>query len=625
MDQYLAISYEDRILHGVRTITGVNDGVQYRPSANPPAWTPDRNIPPGAINWFDGDSDITLWPKDPTDDHPQFVSGLYARYITYFDAETIVLAFNNPDCARLDEIERRVKAMQANIQEHRYFGVLMGTNTVNLADPSWKFPCRLPDMHKTFVLDYFCPTMQWPQRLPPGSKAPLMWMVRLQKLDVEKKSWWARHEDIPPPISQRVVPPRSKGWCSICSKWSPKILDTKHFVCLDHHCPNWWSSIDKAVAQRQFQQNGTFPNAVPVPKNMRYDLSLLKHRIDQTFWPVGVENLFAAGPLIVEPFAKTYAQTCQLSAKTPSTLQAQQKLSQALLRGFVCQHCSRINPRILYTGWTCLNPSCSQFRHNYRCPKPKFELSQIMKMVPQGWADDTNWATHQGCKDVNFLAGGRFKVTTLALPNHDPFVAIVRPQHGVNAMEANGSDHFFNVIREHLRSGNVPARRWEIQKETTGLSPAFEATVEGTTWDDARLPDEFKRMRDAANLLFHNTLPGAAYFDQLSLTAMLPGTTSEWRRTESSPVLLWALGGHGYLHVGREGNDSPVLGRKREMTGVMGIEVEHGSMILLFGSGIENLYHWRLIGEGVDFLTATIGRKEARGEIAEIGMDDVES
>jgi hypothetical protein len=72
------------------------------------------------------------------------------------------------------------------------------------------------------------------------------------------------------------------------------------------------------------------------------------------------------------------------------------------------------------------------------------------------------------------------------------------------------------------------------------------------SWDDAALPDELIRMRNAANMLLRSNIATMAgvenYFDHMTLNVLLVGTSTSWRSDTDAAgdaVLMWHLGGHG--------------------------------------------------------------------------------
>ena len=188
MEQYLTNPYEQRILRK-------QNEEQYYPASDPPAWISAQDVTPDTLHWFDSSFDVNLsMMREGADCHVQFVTGLVARHITYFDPEVIVVAIDGQRMQGALENNAHAAAMMNNIHQHRYLGVIIGKDTKNLADLDWQFPCKMPKGQALWILDWFCPTMMWPVRTAEGSQSTTVWMVKMQKLGLEKQSWWSRRE-----------------------------------------------------------------------------------------------------------------------------------------------------------------------------------------------------------------------------------------------------------------------------------------------------------------------------------------------------------------------------------------------------------------------------------------------
>jgi hypothetical protein len=217
----------------------------HRRAADPLGWAQSKTAAcDGALPWFNNPAcDVSFRPKQkPENGDPQFVTGIYIagfdQMDSYCDSEIIIICLSRPSCDESDA-ENRAEAMRNNMREHRYLGVLIGklatqwTGFSNTRAPF--FPCSMPDDQAAWVMDWFKPVLMWPTKSSSGS---VDWMVKLQKRDLDKQSWWARPEDVPPPHKERNFNTKTKTLAySKCGRKNP-VITQNDFVCLNKLCEN---------------------------------------------------------------------------------------------------------------------------------------------------------------------------------------------------------------------------------------------------------------------------------------------------------------------------------------------------------------------------------------------------
>ncbi|MCJ1352813.1 MAG: hypothetical protein MMC33_002797 [Icmadophila ericetorum] len=131
-----------------------------------------------------------------------------------------------------DENSARIRYFSYN-QKHKIPFILI----VGKDNPAC--PVQLPHQH--CVMGHFQVTHNWPERTPSGL---LTWMHRLEKLDLETKSWWGpKNSPLSLPVACRPITVSSE-LCSGCSEDSLRIYEIG-FLCLTKTTP----SISLSVAR----------------------------------------------------------------------------------------------------------------------------------------------------------------------------------------------------------------------------------------------------------------------------------------------------------------------------------------------------------------------------------------
>lgn len=170
-----------------------------------------------------------------------------------------------------------------------------------------------PMPHRYNVMDHFIITHIWAEKI----NGYTGYMMRLQKMVLTRKSWWAaKGSPDPPTVRDFKKRPQSEN-CLSCMKMSERIFkDT--WTCLHIACPKFWVHYG--------------------PKNakLQYDKVFLSHRFS---WD---KNLVARAPALIPP----------LPVITLAN-QEEYRLGYYARHGIVCPLCKRCVPRIFWEGWRC--------------------------------------------------------------------------------------------------------------------------------------------------------------------------------------------------------------------------------------------------------------------------------
>ncbi|KAF3765075.1 hypothetical protein M406DRAFT_331384 [Cryphonectria parasitica EP155] len=265
----------------------------------------------------------------------------------YLDAEVIITSINTPDSAPATT-RRRLKEVTRNMEERRPIGVVIQQGATSSESHGYPlFPCTMTKNQDSWPLAWFVPTFIWPE---PADKGKKIWMVRLEKCDIEHQSWWAdpAHGQ-PPVITSRDYTTKAETYkCETCDKSSPKIFE-QAFVCLNPDCEEWWTSEGDPIQQDALQLNWT------------YSASFLKERWDRL--SVNIQGLEPCYPLLY-PTATAFrrANYDDLMVDLQRQPIDQDKivaLCHGLMRGFACPQCGMLNTRVRWHEWHCRNDQCT--------------------------------------------------------------------------------------------------------------------------------------------------------------------------------------------------------------------------------------------------------------------------
>lgn len=179
--------------------------------------------------------------------------------------------------------------------------------------------------HRFNVMDYFQIAKVWPEK----QDGRVFYKVRFEKLDISKKSWWAR-KGVPDPIphEQRTMQPVEKV-CPSCKTKEMQVYK-EGWTCLNRNCGDFWKISGQDINN---SMNLTFHDAF-----LEYRIPPLKC---QSNAPVLV-------PDRLSEISKKEVEEPHFS------------VSHEAMRGLVCPTCRRCVPRRFWKGWKCADDTTDQ-------------------------------------------------------------------------------------------------------------------------------------------------------------------------------------------------------------------------------------------------------------------------
>jgi hypothetical protein len=262
----------------------------------------------------------------------------YAGERSYMDAEILITSLNGEEAAknaahgRKTLTANRVKCARKALDDKRLVGVIAQRDAANKPVkpkpkmPPWRplFPVPMPPEYESCVVDWFFVTDIWPERCAGG----IVWMVRLQKQDLCKLSYWALDNDAPPPLAQRdYLTKVEQRQCATCQRTSPFMFE-ETWLCRNEECSAFWN----------------LPQRVPHLHELTYSDKWLQER---EYRDVGVPP----------PFYIDFDAWYEANYLNPMRLNLDKAgiilLSKNLTQGFRCTRCQMVNRRVEWRRWAC--------------------------------------------------------------------------------------------------------------------------------------------------------------------------------------------------------------------------------------------------------------------------------
>ncbi|KAL2854516.1 2OG-Fe(II) oxygenase superfamily-domain-containing protein [Aspergillus pseudoustus] len=168
------------------------------------------------------------------------------------------------------------------------------------------------------VMDYFRVSYVWHEKIDDHVAV----RIRLEKVDLEKKSWWAvKGSSSPPSNAERVWVNPTQHRCATCGVKSPWIY-TIGWICVNKACATFW----------------TLPNGAAPPSDLTYDPKFLAFR-----HPPGVG-------VLSEPH---YSLIPDCMSVIPDGDPHSTFTRKAWKMGVVCPKCRQCLSRRYWDGWRC--------------------------------------------------------------------------------------------------------------------------------------------------------------------------------------------------------------------------------------------------------------------------------
>lgn len=327
-----------------------------------------------------------------------FLAG-YAPKGQYCDPEVIITAINGEESTN-KTIAVRYAEIQNSLEDRVPIGVTVGKEATVPNNGVRTFPCTLPDGLACAVLGYFVVTHLWPERVitqaastvsipclkstiggekcqgrelhanpiykgnEPAKKRTkdiaarpvktvhtknkVVWMVRLEKLDLSQSSWWSdasqTHLEYPSLGQRNYDIKADERPCEACDKTCVQIFESS-FVCLNMNCPQWWNIDGKPLIRE------TAPS-------LAYSTSFLKQRFNRADNTHPIKPLEKFYPRLYPSFQEFVAKQVPDPATSPMTIDNIDQRSLGLRAGFMCPQCGMANSRLHFHQWHCRNADC---------------------------------------------------------------------------------------------------------------------------------------------------------------------------------------------------------------------------------------------------------------------------
>jgi hypothetical protein len=259
-------------------------------------------------------------------------------------------------------------------------------------------PSKLP--HYYNVLDWFHVTDVWCE-ITHGFKC---WMVRLEKIDLHQRSWWApKGLELPPSIPNFDMPKTTAHECQTCH-FTSKLIYNQGPTCLNPDCA-------------AFFHFGDFNAGLELDYNWEF-----VHERTQFF---GEQPEPLQTPLITEDLMEVNGY-CGFEAE--------------YAKGTVCPMCKGCSRRINWSYWECEH-GC-KFTHAVRQKViPVCEAQGPIDFADKGYIDRTIGIT------FNQSIAGPYDVYNYTLPSEEPgqpagFVRHFKPTGNVNGRPDGANDLF---------------------------------------------------------------------------------------------------------------------------------------------------------------------------------------
>jgi ribosomal protein L37AE/L43A len=228
-------------------------------------------------------------------------------------------------------ISARLRAAHATMAAQGLVGVIIGDKAGEL------FPMRIP-RGEAWAMEYYRITKIWCEMVQAKKDgifhAVPMWMMKLQKADLSQQSYWARADQIPPPLRQRHFSIlTTTELCSTCGKESHRIM-AENWLCLNDKCSSFWKI------------NGEIPDD---DTTLTYSDEFLQERTAQ---PSGIP------PPLYPEFTQWHKANYADAIKPGMNKEEIFALFKALSSGFCCPLCQMLSRRRLWEVWECRNNKC---------------------------------------------------------------------------------------------------------------------------------------------------------------------------------------------------------------------------------------------------------------------------
>ncbi|KUJ09311.1 uncharacterized protein LY89DRAFT_598097 [Mollisia scopiformis] len=460
-------------------------------------------------------------------------------------------------------------------------------------------PSKLP--HYYNVLGWFKVTDVWRET------DKKIWKIRLEKIDLTERSWWAAYGTYPAGTDPLAVDYESpKATIQVCGAchYSSKQLYEQGWVCLQSHC----------------QQFFKFSDATVETSSLQYSDAFLRERTKFT----GPDP----GPL--SPPLPTQADL-DGSGNTPY-----EKIFRA---GIICPECGCCSRRVQWHQWECENDACSFVHHL----KPR--VIRVEEALAMAKPQELREYCHDDIPNRAFPAG-RYDVHEYVLPGSNNTVAgwirlfktcnvINEQQDGPDDLFKQLQDGSFKLKRNAVRCPGAPSEiltshfasnwgaiyKYGVTPTTTGFSeaaPVILKALKRLTWaGEHALGEEMQEFREFNELLL------LGYYEDGQIDYHDDG-----EKTLGPTVATLSLGADAMMKF-RPKKKSTIgvsKGAKGNKADYLKIVLKHGDLLIMHGNGIHKDYEHSVKPAGKlrfaltsRFVIPELMPTEADAEFARIG------
>jgi alkylated DNA repair dioxygenase AlkB len=408
-------------------------------------------------------------------------------------------------------------------------------------------------------------------------------MVRLEKIRLDVKSWWATADSAPLELERDLDAFKVESHvCQTCNEASKHIFNAG-WACLHTACSQYFK----------------FPEAVDEAR-LDYNEAFLKSR-----------TKYGGGPL--PPLAPPLLTQEDLEGMDASGTEVVCK------RGIVCPQCNACSRRIEWSGWTCETKGCG---FTYSIPKKTVSVHDaISQDILQNSETLRLREFHNSDFGIVFEQKimGQYDIFEYHMPGPGgEIVGVVRhfKASGLINCQPDGPNDLFRMMQEDdFNMRRLPARqsggvgevltshwvsnwgapyKYGVSVESKGFQDAPIAIVKALkrlTWAGQQTMDD--RLEP-----FHpfNELLSLGYFEETSI-----GYHDDGESTLGLTVATLSLGAQASMTFrpkAKSGFGATSKNAKGTKPDVLRITLEHGDMIIMHGTGVQKLYEHAVTPHG---------------------------
>ncbi|RMD39527.1 hypothetical protein DV735_g5596, partial [Chaetothyriales sp. CBS 134920] len=299
-----------------------------------PAWTPFRTYLAEALDYI-----VPGCPSECIADGAVVacIIGPHSGERTYLDSEVAIFQICtsiDPDLSPRAYSERREAIVKAWVRTWK-----TGASLVLVQAPDFNSRTIDTTGRNYVVLDHFRVALIWPEE---DAEGVLRYMARLEKCDLDSKSWWTPSQPDPPArreyLDQTGAPLTDP--CPDCRKQSPWVYNEAP-LCFDRHCSSFCTDISRTSSAAMS----------PPLTELTFADSFLLYRAH-----------FDSHPLPSFPLTRDIMTDVMSLVTSPPLIS-----SELLLRGIICPQCNNIVPKAYWHLWHC--DACPpDVQTDYACP-----------------------------------------------------------------------------------------------------------------------------------------------------------------------------------------------------------------------------------------------------------------